>query len=338
MLSARSWWRSSHAGSWGRGNTNWHDTGPPYASWHDEHPPKATRGAPNLGTGAPQRYMRGDGGHLENGGGNNRIRVQRTPRESGSSPKVLLSKDGSMRVEFTNTRVVPVEQPATTAPPVPEPSLRTSKGSSFSSDGSWYDSPWGTDDVFVCGEGGANSSGYTTYSSNRTEETTPTTSRGYAAFYSARADVSPECNSSLLFPAAEITTRYTTCSSGRTEDSGIGDSVILQPDLSDFSLVSPHSVYSSHNTLPAFPTTLDITAPLNDVIQEEEGSGGAVVHPYSSLTLRRRPNVACTSGNNRKDFLKSRIRRLSDWTGSLSRKKRRIQVRIANNVSTLQSF
>lgn len=272
---------------------------------------------------------------MENGGGNNRIHVQRTPRQSGSSPKVLLSKDGSMRVEFTNTRVVPVEQLAMTAPPIPEPSLRTSKGSSFSSDGSWYDSPWGTDDVFVCGEGGANSSGYTTYASNRTEETTPTTSRGYAAFFSARVDVSPECNSSLLFPAAETATRYTTCSSGRTEDSGIGDSVILQPDLSDFSLVSPHSVYSSHNSLPAFPTTLDATAPLNDVIQEEEGSEGAVEHPYSSLTLPcRRPDVGCASANNRKDFLKSRIRRLSDWTGSLSRKKRRIQVRIANGVRT----
>lgn len=330
MPSARSWWRSTHAGSWGRGNPSRRNPGPSYASWHDEHPSKATRGDPNLGTGSPQRYMRGEGGRLENGGGNNRTRVQRTPRESGSSPKVLLSKDGSMRVEFTNTRVVPVEQPATTPPPVPEPSLRTSKGSSFSSDGSWYDSPWGTDDVFVCGEGGANSSGYTTYSSNRTEETTPANSRGYAAFFSTRVDVSPKCNSGLLFPAAETAARYTTCSSGRTEDSGIGDSVILQPDLSDFSLVSPHSVDSNHNTLPAFPTTLDATAPLSDVIQEEEGSGGGVEHPYSSLTLPCRS----TSGNNRKDFLKSRIRRLSDWTGSLSRKKRRLQVRLADSRRT----
>lgn len=353
--SARSWWRSSQGGSRSRGRSyqNQHAAGPPYTSWHYE-----PRGGSKLGAGSPQRYSRGErlqGGcrsYLENGGGSN--------RESGGSPKVLLSKDGSMRVEFTNSRVVPMEPqglaglPATTStsPPVAEPSLRTSKGSSLSSDGSWYDSPWGTggelaDNVFVSG-------GYTTYSSTRTEETA-TTSSGYNTFFSAQVDISPGFNSSLLFPAAETneftsTTGYNTCSSGRTEDSGIGDSVILQPDLIDFSLVSPSSasldnVYSSHNTLPAFPTAPDASlqqatafscaALLDDVIQEEEGSGGGVEQLYSSLTLPcRRAELANTSstststtGNNRKDFLKSRIRRLSDWTGSLSRKKRRIQVR-----------
>lgn len=340
--SARSWWKSGQAGSRsrGRGYTSRHAAGPPHTSWHYEH-------ASKLGAGSPQRYLRGEGGYLENGGGSNGIRGERTSLESGGSPKVLLSKDGSMRVEFTNTRVVPAEPqglaglPATTAPPVPEPSLRTSKGSSLSSDGSWYDSPWGTggelaDNVFVCGESVANSSGYTTYSSTHTEETAATASCGYNAFFSAQVEVSPGFNSSLLFPAAETAAGYNSCSSGRTEDSGIGDSVILQPDLRDFSLVSPDNVYSSYNTLPAFPTTPDATALLDDVIQEEEGSGGAVEQLYSSLTLpcrRANPvNAACVSGNNRKDFLKSRIRRLSDWTGSLSRKKRRIQVRNNDSV------
>ncbi|XP_044024082.1 rho guanine nucleotide exchange factor TIAM2 isoform X2 [Siniperca chuatsi] len=366
--SARSWWRSSQGGcrSRGRSYLNQHATGPPYTSWHYEHAPKATRGGSKLGAGSPQRFIRGERaqggcnnqfGFLENGGG------ERTSLESGGSPKVLLSKDGTMRVEFTNTRVVPMEPQgltslpttAATAAPVSEPSLRTSKGSSLSSDGSWYDSPWGTggelaDNVFVCGQSVANSSGYTTYSSTRTEETA-TTSSGYNTFFSAQVDISPGFNSGLLFPPAETNgftsaAGYNTCSSGRTEDSGIGDSVILQPDLRDFSLVSPSTtsldnVYSSHSTLPAFPTTPDASlqqqprtafsssALLDDVIQEEEGPGGGMEQRYSSLTLpcrRAEPvNTTSASGNNRKDFLKSRIRRLSDWTGSLSKKKRRIQ-------------
>lgn len=344
---------------------NQHATGPPYTSWHYEHAPKATRGGSKLGAGAPQRFIRGNQfGYLENGGGTNMVCGEQTSRESGGSPKVLLSKDGSMRVEFTNTRVVPMEPqgltglPATgtTAPTGTEPSLRTSKGSSLSSDGSWYDSPWGTggelaDNVFVCGQSVANSSGYTTYSSTRTEETA-TTSSGYNTFFSAQVDLSPGFSSSLDFPTAETNeftsaAGYNTCSSGRTEDSGIGDSLILQPDLRDFRLASPSTtsldnIYSSHNTLPAFPTTPDASlqqqrityssaALLDDVIQEEEGSGGGGVEQrYSSLTLpcrRAEPVSTSTSGNSRKDFLKSRIRRLSDWTGSLSKKKRRIQVR-----------
>ncbi|XP_023266851.1 T-lymphoma invasion and metastasis-inducing protein 2-like [Seriola lalandi dorsalis] len=371
--SARSWWRSNSQGgcrSRGKNYLNQHSAGPPYTSWHYEHAPKAARGGSRLGAGSPQRYSRGDCrgqfGYLESGAGSNSVRGERTSLESGGSPKVLLSKDGSMRVEFTNSRVIPVEPQGltglptitttTAAAPVPEPSLRTSKGSSLSSDGSWYDSPWGggtelADNVFVCGQSVDNSSGYTTYSSTRTEGTA-TSSSGYNTVFSAQVeDISPGFNSTLLFPATEAneftsTPGYNTCSSGRTEDSGIGDSVILQPDLRDFSLVSSSaasldSVYTSHNTLPAFPTAPDTplqqqhrtasssSALLDDVIQEEDIAGGGVEQRFSSLTLpcRRAELVsnAPAAGSNRKDFLKSRIRRLSDWTGSLSRKKRRIQ-------------
>ncbi|XP_053192778.1 rho guanine nucleotide exchange factor TIAM2-like [Scomber japonicus] len=299
--SARSWWRSSQGGcrSRGRGHLSQHTAGPP-------------------------------------GGG--RIGSERTSvcvsSESDGSPKVVLSKDGSMRVEFTNTRVVPVEPqvlpvlPAITttaaSTPVAEPSLRTSKGSSLSSEGSWYDSPWG----------------------NGAAATPPTPPPGQS--------ISPGFNSNLLFPAAETTeftaaAGYNTCSSGRTEDSGIGDSVILQPDLRDFSLASPSSSASLDNvyTLPAFPTEPDVSlqhrfvstssALLDDVIHEEEGSIGGMEQRYSSHTLPCRrvesaSSAAATPGS-RKDFLKSRIRRLSDWTGSLSRKKRRIQEPYGSEVS-----
>lgn len=299
-VSPRSWWRS-------RGR-----------SYPDRHTYQHTAKWSRRGLGAgSQRHVRGERGYEENGGGSNGSRGEQTSTESGGSPKVLLSKDGSMRVEFTNARVDP-PGPAS-APPGPEASLRTSKGSSLSSDGSWYDSPWGAggelaDSVFICGEGVANSSRYATYSSDRTEE---------KAIFSATVDISPGFNSRLLLlPATETAAGYNSCSSGRTEDNCIGDSVIPHPDLRDF---------PRHNTLPAFPTAPDAAALLDDVIQEEEGSGGVAEQARSSLMLPCR-RAGPASRNGRKDSLKSRIRWLSDWTGSLSRKKRRIQVR---NAATL---
>ncbi|XP_030577346.1 T-lymphoma invasion and metastasis-inducing protein 2-like isoform X2 [Archocentrus centrarchus] len=348
VTSARSWWRSSQGSSRSRGRSylNHPATGSPYTSWHYEQAPKVARGSPRLRPGSPQRFCMGEQSQF---GGSNGICGERGSLESGGSPKVLLSKDGSMRVEFTKARVVPVEpqslnrlppMTATNAATGPEASLRTSNGSSLSSDGSWYDSPWGnselTDNVFVCGHNADNSSGYTT----------ATSSSGYNTFFSAQGeDISPGFNSTLLFPTAETnvftatTTGYNTCSSGRTEDSGIGDSVILQPDLRDFSLIPPSGIYSSQNTLPAFPTDTNTNlqqlgtvassaALLNDVIQNEEGPVQDMEECYSSCTLpyqKVEPVSTASTRNNRKDFLKSRIRRLSDWTGSLSRKKRRIQ-------------
>ncbi|XP_072218150.1 rho guanine nucleotide exchange factor TIAM2 isoform X2 [Leuresthes tenuis] len=330
--SARSWWRSSQGScrSRGRSYQSQHATGTPHTSWHYEHAPRG--GSPQRFTRVerPQGTSRTQFGYRGSGG-------ERASLESGGSPKVLLSKDGSMRVEFTNARVVPVEPqgPPPGAAAGQEPSLRTSKGSSLSSDGSWYDSPWGTggeltDNVFVCEQNADNSSGYNTFSSTRTEETA--TSSGYNTCSSAQVeDISPGFSSALLLHTAETAVGYNTCC---TEDSGIGDSMILQPDLS---LVSASSVYSSRNTLAAFPTAPGAslqeqlaTAALDDVIHGEEGSVGGVEQRYSSHTLPcRKPEpasaAAAATGNNRKDFLKSRIRQLSDWTGSLSRKKRRIQ-------------
>nr|XP_020444360.1 LOW QUALITY PROTEIN: T-lymphoma invasion and metastasis-inducing protein 2-like [Monopterus albus] len=327
--SARSWWRSSQGGS--KNYLNQHATSPPYTSWHYE--PKAARGA-----GSPQTYSRS-----QFGGSNGTCGERMTP-ESGGSPKVLLSKDGSMRVGFTNSRVAHLEPQRLTGPPtatnttasVANSSLRTSKGSSLSSDGSWYDSPWGTgaepaNSVFPFGQSMDNSSGYTTYSSTRTEEAATTSSRCNTTFSAQVADMSPGFNTALLFPATEAN-EFTSTSSGQTEDSGIGDSVILQPGLRDLSLV-----YTSRNILPAFPTAPDTSLQQNGppppprrclmVSSWEEGSAGGVELCYSSLTLPcRRPElVSTTCVNSRKDFLKSRLRRLSDWTGSLSRKKRRVQ-------------
>ncbi|KAK2855830.1 hypothetical protein Q5P01_004565 [Channa striata] len=352
--SARSWWRSSQGErrSRGRNYLNQHASGSPYTSWHCEL--KSSRGGSRLRAECPQSYgeanCRGQVGYLDGGGGSNGMCGERASLQSGGSPKVVLSRDGSMRVEFTNSRLLPVETqglprlPVVTSAPAAggEASVHTSKGSSLSSDGSWYDSPWGTgtepaDIVFTCRQSGDNSSGYRTFSSTHTKETATSNT----SFSAQVANVSPGFNSpNLLFPSAE-TNEFTSTTSGRTEDSGIGDSVILQPDLRDFALISSSAlsldnVYATHAALPSFPTAPDASLQpqrlaassstlLGDVIQEEEGSG--VERCYSSLTLpcRRAESVSATLKNSRKDFLKSRIRRLSDWTGSLSRKKRRIQ-------------
>ncbi|XP_014327868.1 T-lymphoma invasion and metastasis-inducing protein 2-like [Xiphophorus maculatus] len=313
VTSARSWWRSSQ--SRGQGHQG------QQASWQYESAP---RGGAKQSVGCPQRFNQGertqDGRRSPFGfqGPNG----DQASLQCGGSPKVLLSKDGSMRVEFTNARVVPVEPQG--PPPSnlhPESSHRTSKGSSLSSEGSWYDSPWGaagelTDSVFVCGQSVDTSSGYNTCSSTQVE------------------DVSPGFSSALLFPPAEGAKGHNSCSSGRTEDSGIGDSVILQPDLHDLNLASPSDFHSRQNALPAFPTSADsflqqqLLPAMDNVIQEEAPSVGGIEPRYFSHTLPNRkaePVSAAFSGNNRKDFLKSRIRQLSDWTGSLSRKKRRIQ-------------
>ncbi|XP_062415745.1 rho guanine nucleotide exchange factor TIAM2-like [Pungitius pungitius] len=306
--SARGWWRSNQGGgsrSRGRSHPNQHAAAaPPCTSWHYEHAPKPT---------SPQRLVRGSPfGLVEDGG-------EQSPVESGGSPKVLLGRDGNMRVEFTNTRGVPVEPqgpPSLPAPVTAEPSLRTSNGSSLSSDSSWYDSPWG-----AAGELADN-----VFAANRfTEEAAAasTTSREYITVFSAQVDLSAGSSSSAdNADLAVLAAGYNTCSSGRTEDSGIGDSVIIQADLTDFGPASPDGVH--HSALPSFPTDTTsrptpgssaLLLPLDDVIQEKEESGGGVAKQrYSSVTLP-----------SRKDFLKSRIRRISDWTGSLSRKKRRIQ-------------
>ncbi|XP_040925525.1 rho guanine nucleotide exchange factor TIAM2 isoform X2 [Betta splendens] len=264
--SARGWWRSSQ-GSCRRSRQNQH------TSWVG---PKGSGPSPGPSPGPCSSV------------------------ESGGSPKVLF-RDGSMRVEFTVGRAGAVEPDGRTglpAAPAADASARTSKGNSLSSDGSWYDSPWGPDPA-----AGA-----------------PGSPPGES--------ISPGFSSNLLLPPAEAN-EFTSTSSGRTDDSGIGDSVVLQPDLSDFGLFSScaaslDSVCSTHSALPGFPTPPDAASALLDDVIQEEAAGPE--QSYSSLTLpSRRPESGPAGGIGRKDFLKNRIRRLSDWTGSLSRKKRRIQ-------------
>uniref|UniRef100_A0A674C5J6 TIAM Rac1 associated GEF 2 n=1 Tax=Salmo trutta TaxID=8032 RepID=A0A674C5J6_SALTR len=284
VLSPHSWWRGSEGGGQGyktRGKGGrvcqqkiTHNQ--PYGlSQHYEHH-ITKEGSGHNGYG----FLESSGENVNGLGANGQRTPEMTslcePIESRSSPKVLLSKDGSMRVEFTNARRMSLEPQGLSghshnAVAAPEPSLtRTSKGSSLSSEGSWYDSPWGNttehnDNVFTCSQTATrdNSSGYTTYSSTRTEET----GCGYNTFSS---DI-PQYRASL-----------------------------------------------------ASVLTLDV------VDQEESSESGdqcyssAHSHTLPCRRVAAEPTPIAVS-NSRKDNLKSRIQRLSDWTGSLSRKKRRLQ-------------
>lgn len=121
----------------------------------------------------------------------------------------------------------------------------------------WCESPWGGgDDVFL-------------------------DTGGCSAHFSAHA------SSSL--PAGDATGHASCSSSARTEDSGLGESLISQAEGAEAAEGAWSRLHSVAST----------------------SSGGGV--------------PPCGSG--RKEYMKRRIRQLGDWTGSLSRKKRRIQVR-----------
>lgn len=274
-------------------------------------------------------YGSGRSGHTADGeaDGQGSLREQ-------SSPRVVIKKDGSLRVEFTNTsgnpllldeasgpvqllKFSPNLEPASTSSPsgssgsrqdvhraAPPPAstsstARTSKGSSLSSDGSWYDSPWG--------------------------------------------------------PNAEICERDPPCSAGMTVQQ-LGSYPKQSPP------VSITDLYKDSTMAATFPTTSELSFQIQAALPDQRQHRGsfasvmdvpseecAEVRQYSSYTLPcRRPKAHTMSQElvqyadrdhtreqvggaellfQKKDSIKNRIRRLSDWTGSLSRKKRKCQVR-----------
>ncbi len=261
-------------------------------------------------------------------------------KDNKSSPKVLFREDGSLRVEFTNARREPdVELSLGSCLSGPVDAIqRASNGSSLSSEGSWYDSPWGNgtedlcDNVFTTGQPSDNSSGYTTLSSTRTVD--------FACFNGYNTEQSENHMGNLTCQPTVHGSQYASsdCNSNgynanrAEEDSGIGDSVLLHLEQNGLS-----DLYTNPNMTVPFPTVgilaadqledaphlqASLTSSLDGNSQDESQK----TQNYTSQTLPCRKAVP--DGNTRKDSLKSRIRRLSDWTGSLSRKKRRLQVRI----------
>nr|XP_009292814.1 T-lymphoma invasion and metastasis-inducing protein 2-like [Danio rerio]XP_021324269.1 T-lymphoma invasion and metastasis-inducing protein 2-like [Danio rerio] len=253
-------------------------------------------------------------------------------KDSKSSPKVLLRDDGSLRVEFTNARREPdVELSLGTRRSGPVDGQRASNGSSLGSEGSWYDSPWGNgtdlcDNVFSNSQPSDNSSGYTTLSSTRTVD--------FGYFNGYNTEQSEHHTSSLTCQTTVHGGQYANSDSNSNgnrveEDSGIGDSVLLHLENNGL----PEQYTNPNMTLP-FPTvgilmtdqfkdSPHLQASLTSSLDANSQDENQETRLYTSQTLPCRKAVP--DGNTRKDSLKSRIRRLSDWTGSLSRKKRRLQ-------------
>ncbi|XP_065124938.1 rho guanine nucleotide exchange factor TIAM2 [Paramisgurnus dabryanus] len=348
ILSPHTWWRNSKSTPEykARNGISSHKNSQPYISHHYD----CIKGGAGdrMYTESHQDYnnllFQGNGffvGYSQQNGCSIQAQVKRPISDVPdikSSPKVLLRDDGSLRVEFSKARrELNVELPMSghLTGPV-DATQRTSNGSSLSSEESWYDSPWGNgtelcDNVFTGSQPSDNSSGYTTLSSTRTVDferpenpmcglTCQTTvhGSGYA---------SSDCNSNGYTHRAE-------------DDSGIGDSVLLHLEHNGFS-----DLYTNPNVTAPFPTDdipttdcLKNRPHLQDSLTSTLGVNSLEVSKeaqhYTSLTLPCRRLVP--DGNTRKDSLKSRIRRLSDWTGSLSRKKRRLQ-EPSNNFSDVLS-
>uniref|UniRef100_A0A3Q0S5X3 TIAM Rac1 associated GEF 2 n=1 Tax=Amphilophus citrinellus TaxID=61819 RepID=A0A3Q0S5X3_AMPCI len=338
-LSPHTWWKSAPVGSGykarcaGRGCLSPPKSRQPYSTRHCDYISKGARGSPgehrwhrSPGCGIRRRHMSDDdnpygaelNGHTLNGHSD-----KHEVLGEQSSPRVVIKKDGTLRVEFTNTSGNPLHLDEATGPvqllkfspnveSASTPSLpgssgsrrddhrggpppastsstaRTSKGSSLSSDGSWYDSPWG--------------------------------------------------------PSTELCEQDQPCSGSRTlAHSPIHQSVSFAEQSPPLSITD---LYREPTMAATFPTAGDLSSQLQepppgqrphrasfasvlDVPLEEECPEP---RQYSSYTLpchqypdqeQHQEQAGLDFMFQKKDSIKNRIRRFSDWTGSLSRKKRK---------------
>ncbi|XP_070835442.1 rho guanine nucleotide exchange factor TIAM2-like isoform X1 [Chaetodon trifascialis] len=354
-LSPHLWWKSAPVGSGykakcvGRGCLSPPKSRQPYSPRHYDYISKGARGSPtehrwhrSPGCGMRRRHMSDDYEDNPYGAELNRHALnghsdECDALEAQSSPRVVIKKDGSLRVEFTNTSGNPLlldeasgpvqllkfsphlESASTPSlpgssgsrqdghcsgpPPASTSSTaRTSKGSSLSSDGSWYDSPWGPS-TDLCEQDQPCSASRTLVHSpihqldSFTEQSPPV----------SITDLYKDSTMAATFPTARVL-------SSQLQDPAPGQ--------------RPHRA--------SFASVLDV--PLEEECAE--------ARQYSSYTLPcRRPKAHTMSedldqypdqeqhqeqtgpdfGFHKKDSIKNRIRRLSDWTGSLSRKKRKSQ-------------
>ncbi|XP_034713997.1 T-lymphoma invasion and metastasis-inducing protein 2 isoform X2 [Etheostoma cragini] len=359
VLSPHTWWKSAPVGSGykarcvGRGCLSPPKSRPPYSPRHCDYVSKGTRGSPSEhrwrrspGCGIQRRHMSDEYEDNPYGADLNRSplngnSVEHEALEEQSSPRVVIKKDGSLRVEFTNTSGNPLlldeasgpvqllkfspnlESASTPSlpgssgsrqdshrsgpPPASTSSTaRTSKGSSLSSDGSWYDSPWGP-------------------STELCEPDQPcAASKTLVHSPSHQLDSFTEQS-----PPVSITDLY--------KDSTMAATFPTTRDLSSL-LEQPPPGQRAHRA--SFASVLDV--PLKEESPE--------ACQYSSYTLPcRRPKAHTMSedldqypnqeqagpdfGFQKKDSIKNRIRRFSDWTGSLSRKKRKSQGSFRNLIN-----
>uniref|UniRef100_A0A8C8SWH4 TIAM Rac1 associated GEF 2 n=1 Tax=Pelusios castaneus TaxID=367368 RepID=A0A8C8SWH4_9SAUR len=263
-------------------------------------------------------------GHILNCYGKNESVASTPPSEDRRSPKVLIKTlgklDGCLRVEFHNSSNNQVSSEESSGPvqllrysPTLESKsndrldvrrnsstdyasshrlsptdsrLRSSKGSSLSSESSWYDSPWGNHGDIQELDGS-----YLTRS-------TPDTSI-HASFPTNNSKKSFNQSSSL----SSLRDLY--------KDANLESSPPPAIRLSDEYIGAPGSL----SNRVSFASDIDVPSRIEH--------GGPV--QYSSYTLPCRKSKPLSDEASKKDTLKNRMRRISDWTGSLSRKKRKLQ-------------
>ncbi|XP_042730562.1 rho guanine nucleotide exchange factor TIAM2 [Lagopus leucura] len=262
-------------------------------------------------------------GHILKCYGKNESLASTSPSEDRRSPKVLIKTlgklDGCLRVEFHNSSnsKVPTEESSGPvqllrySPTLESKSnnlldvrrnssadcssnhrlsptdsrLRSSKGSSLSSESSWYDSLWGN-----AGDINELDGPYLTRS-------TPDTSI-HASF--PAGDKKSFNQSSSLSSLRDL-----------YKDTNLESTPPPVIRLSD-EYIDTHGSLSNR---VSFASDIDVPS------RVEQGSPAH----YSSYTLPCRKSKPLTEDASKKDTLKSRMRRISDWTGSLSRKKRKLQ-------------
>ncbi|XP_027625584.1 T-lymphoma invasion and metastasis-inducing protein 2 isoform X3 [Tupaia chinensis] len=264
-------------------------------------------------------------GHLLNCYGRNESLASTPPGEDRKSPRVLIKTlgklDGCLRVEFHNggtltqvpaeesrgpvqlLRYSPALEPGTPplpearrdssadSPPSPRPSptdsrLRSSKGSSLSSESSWYDSPWGQACELSEAEG------------------------------SSLGPCMPDPSLHAGFPSADTKKPFNQSSSLSSLRDLYKDGPLESLSPSGVRLSDEYTgTLASLTARVSFASDIDVPSRVEhrDPIQ------------YTSFTLPCRKSKALTEDTAKKDSLKARMRRISDWTGSLSRKKRKLQ-------------
>ncbi|KAM9154880.1 rho guanine nucleotide exchange factor TIAM2 isoform 2-T2 [Pangshura tecta] len=263
-------------------------------------------------------------GHILNCYGKNESLASTPPPDDRKSPKVLIKTlgklDGCLKVEFHNSSNNKVSTEESNGPvqllrysPTLESKsndlldvrrssstddtsshrlsptdsrLRSSKGSSLSSESSWYDSPWG------------NNGNINELDGSYLTRSTPDT-RIHASFPTNDSKKSFNQSSSL----SSLRDLY--------KDTNLESSPSSALRLSD-EYIGTHASLSNR---VSFASDIDVPSRV-------EHRGPA---QYSSYTLPCRKSKPLNDDASKKDTLKSRMRRISDWTGSLSRKKRKLQ-------------
>ncbi|KAM9059722.1 rho guanine nucleotide exchange factor TIAM2 isoform 1-T12 [Megaptera novaeangliae] len=251
-------------------------------------------------------------GHLLNCYGRDESVASTPPGEDRKSPRVLIKTlgklDGCLRVEFHSGGPHSAAAPGASGGPVqllrysagspPSPRAspaaaarpRSSKGSSLSSESSWYDSPWGPAGEVSEAEG--------SFAAPGTPEPEP--EPGPHAGFPPRDAPKPFSQSASLSSLREP-----------YPDATLGSLGPAALRLSD-DYMGPRASLSAR---VSFASDMDVPA------RVERGEPGQ----FASFTLPCRKSRALGEEPSKKDTLKARMRRISDWTGSLSRKKRRLQ-------------